>query len=354
MSADRYWILTARKLSGEITEAELAELAAMEVPGPENDAALSLMAKHWPAAPPPVDEAGRNRMLERLRRKMSEAAEDGTEPEMVPEISHRRSRRRSILTWSGLAAACLAGIFLIRHYTAQPQYPAHEIVARPGIKSSITLPDGTSVWLNAGSTLTYDEGFGTANRRIRLVGEAYFDVAAEPELPFVISAPNVEVTVLGTAFNLKAYEGESSVETALLSGSLQVKYPIGGKNETVLLKPMEKLKIDRSGRQEKESIAIESLQVRPGNDSLIAEIAWKDNTLICDREPFPMLAVRLERWFNVNFRIDGGKAAALEFTASLKGERLEEVLQALKAASGNKFDYEYDRATRTVSISDRN
>ncbi|WP_158618202.1 FecR family protein [Chitinophaga lutea] len=351
MSDDRYWILIGRQLSGEITEAELKELAAMRVPDAEEDPALSLLSKNWPVSRPSIPEQEKARKLELLRGKLAGDAGESPEP-VLPPMHARRGKTVAWITM--VAAACIAGACYL-FFTGAPEHELHEITAKPGIKSRITLPDGSLVWLNAGSKLAYDDGFGRDNRRIRLNGEAYFDVATQAETPFVITAAGVEVKVLGTAFNLKAYDGEPSVETALLKGSVQVAYPSGGKTETVLLKPMEKLLITRPGAKGKalsESVAIEALRFQKGKDGLIPEIAWKDNTLCCDREPFPSLAARLERWYNVDIRFADDAAAKLEFTATIKSEKLEDVLDALKAASGHRFDYTYDSMQRTVNINE--
>ncbi len=348
MSVERYWVLIGRKLSGEITDAELKELAAMRAPDTEEDPALSLLSKNWPLHRAPMPEGEQLHMLELLRGKMADEAGESPGPVQSP------ARRGKIAVWIAMAAAaCIAGACYL-FFPGTPDLELHEIAAKPGIKSRITLPDGSAVWLNAGSKLTYDDGFGRHNRRIRLSGEAYFDVATQAENPFVIAAGGVEVKVLGTAFNLRAYDGEPSIETALVKGSVQVVFPSGNATETVLLKPMEKLLITRPGNGKKtpESAAIEALRFQKGSDGLIPEIAWKDNTLCCDREPFPSLAARLERWYNVDIRFAADAAAELEFTATVRSEQLEDVLDALKAASGNRFDYTYDPMQRTVDISE--
>src|SRR4030042_1755133 len=111
-----------------------------------------------------------------------------------------------------------------------------EIAAPIGSKSQITLPDGTKVWLNAGSILRYDSPFNQKDRNVRLEGEAFFDVTRKDGKLFIVETQGITVRVLGTAFNVKAYPNEGSIETTLVHGSLIIEQHSEGNevNETVL------------------------------------------------------------------------------------------------------------------------
>ncbi|NDF46439.1 MAG: hypothetical protein EB125_12360, partial [Betaproteobacteria bacterium] len=98
----------------------------------------------------------------------------------------------------------------------------NQVSTRPASKTKLTLPDGSKVWLNASSKLTYGNGFGEKHREIWLEGEGYFDVARNPDKPFIIHTSVLDVKVLGTRFNLKAYPDEATTETSLLHGSVEV------------------------------------------------------------------------------------------------------------------------------------
>ena len=116
----------------------------------------------------------------------------------------------------------------------------YEIEAPYGAKIAMNLADGTKVWLNAGSKITYDNSFNSSNRRIQLVGEGYFKVAKNAELPFVVEAGEVAVKAVGTAFNVKAYPDENLLETTLVEGKVDVSMG----SDHVLLLPDQKITIE--------------------------------------------------------------------------------------------------------------
>lgn len=130
-----------------------------------------------------------------------------------------------------------------------------------GGQYQLILEDGSQVWLNAGSKLTYNTGFGTDNRDLRLEGEAYFDVAENPDLPFTVEINGQQVEVLGTAFNISAYAEEPIVKTTLQRGSLAV----ANDDQKLVLKPNQQAILDKNAKK---------IATRDVNASSI--VAWKD------------------------------------------------------------------------------
>lgn len=130
-----------------------------------------------------------------------------------------------------------------------------------GGQYQLILTDGSQVWLNAGSKLTYNTGFGTDNRDLRLEGEAYFDVAENPDLPFTVEINGQQVEVLGTAFNISAYAEEPIVKTTLQRGSLAV----ANDDQKLVLKPNQQAILDKNAKK---------IATRDVNASSI--VAWKD------------------------------------------------------------------------------
>ncbi len=96
------------------------------------------------------------------------------------------------------------------------------VATRKGSKTNLVLPDGTKVWVNADSRLSYGKNFGNQLREVYLEGEAYFDVAEDKRKPFIVHTNNIDVKVLGTAFNVRAYGNEVNTQTTLLRGSVEV------------------------------------------------------------------------------------------------------------------------------------
>ncbi len=154
--------------------------------------------------------------------------------------------------WAGaaaIAAVTLGIIFALQHPASHA--PAadraagiikgdNEISTRNGSKSHLVLPDGTLVWLNAGSRIVYDKNFGAALREVSLTGEAFFDVARNAEKPFLIHTARIDIKVLGTRFNVRSYPTDQTTEATLIRGSIEVSIK-DRPSEKIILKPNEKL-----------------------------------------------------------------------------------------------------------------
>jgi ferric-dicitrate binding protein FerR (iron transport regulator) len=150
---------------------------------------------------------------------------------------------------------------------------------------SLTLSDGTRVWLNAGSSLRYPASFASSavNREVKITGEAYFEVAHDASKPFIVSKNDVSVTVLGTHFNVNAYDDESDIKITLLEGSVRVNK---GSN-TGLLKP---------GQQAQVSSSVKVLN----NTDVEQVMAWKNGKFSFNGSDIKTVMRELARWYDVN------------------------------------------------------
>ncbi|NJK98273.1 MAG: hypothetical protein HC905_28190, partial [Bacteroidales bacterium] len=148
--------------------------------------------------------------------------------------------RRTIRLWQWVAAASVALLISVSAYfivttSSQPQHII-ETKCPEGSRSTITLADGTKVELNSGSSISYPSRFTGKQRQVELSGEAFFDVTADKKKPFVVKAGGISIRVLGTHFNVKAYENEKQVFTTLLKGSVRIEIP-SAKEQFFVLKP---------------------------------------------------------------------------------------------------------------------
>lgn len=195
-----------------------------------------------------------------------------------------------------------------------------------GEKKHFLLPDGSEIWLNAGSTVEYPKTFTDKRRLVRLDGEAYFSVKKDASKPFVVETSQISVKVLGTKFNVKAYADDATVTTTLTSGKVEVTPP---SHSSQILKPNEQLTYDKNT-----------------SDIVITEIpaadtdSWISGKLIFHNASFAEIRQTLERRYNVSINTDGlsipaSKRYNIRF---LKNENLEEVLTVLKEMIG--FDYQ--------------
>ncbi len=265
-----------------------------------------------------------------------------------------------------VAAAVLIAIistsWLLMNANQKDEQAKQNIVStKNGSRSKVQLPDGTQVWLNAGSKLIYDEAYGKKSRNLELEGEAFFDVAHNKEMPLVIKTRHMHVKVLGTAFNLRAYQGDITSEAALIRGSIEVSFP-GRPMEKLLLKPQQKITIvnkdtitnailvnDESVDQE---IATPVIAVSPitynNKDSSVLETSWLNNKLIFRKKELGELSKDIERWFNVTVQIDDSLLASKKFTGTFYNEDIEEALSALQLTY--PFHFRFEKNKNTVFI----
>jgi transmembrane sensor len=240
----------------------------------------------------------------------------------------------------------------------------NHIEAPLGSRSQVVLPDGSTVLLNAGSSIRYSGEFSIQNREVFLEGEAFFNVEKQ-EIPFVVKTTDVSLIVLGTSFNLKAYKDEDVIEATLVSGSLRIEdiYTESKRFRDFVLEPNQKATFHRvSGEvalQASEKVdtvqglvaqaikpisKIEVLQKR----SIEPEISWKDGILIVESEPLVELARKLERRYDVSFVFNDERLKGYKYSGTLKDQTLEQVLRAMSLTS--PIDYSLQDKTVTLRI----
>ena len=186
----------------------------------------------------------------------------------------------------------------------------------------LTLPDGSEVWLNAASSLRYPTAFTGGERRVEITGEAYFKIAIDASAPFIATAGGMEVQVLGTQFDINAYEDEPFVRTTLVQGSVRV----GGAGSHLTLAPGEQVRLAGGG----------SLRVIRDAD-VDAEIAWKEGQFTFEETGLREIMKQAARWYNVEVEYEG-EVEDRTFTADVSRNRsLSALLKALEATSDLHF-----------------
>jgi len=200
-----------------------------------------------------------------------------------------------------------------------------EIQTQPGIRSSFILPDGTKVWLNSASMIKFPSVFTDRTRTVELDGEAYFEVFKNKEQPFIVKSGALEVTALGTVFNLCAYSEDNKISTTLAEGKVKVTTR-QGKKEQFFLEPNEQLDFERN------TLKISKMHVNVNN-----VIAWKDGKLIFDETPFREVVRKLGRWFNTDIKLADESIANYRYTATFTNETLSQVMELLTFSAPIEF-----------------
>ena len=264
---------------------------------------------------------------------------------------HTTSWRKALMVASVIVAVFLAGVAVNRFTGKTADDPSRlmytEYSSPYGSKSKVRLPDGSLVWLNAGSTLRYSSDFNVNNREVYLEGEGYFDVTRNEQTPFLVQTTAITIKVLGTAFNVKAYPEESVVETTVERGSVQLIDPLSSSQETTILQAQQKAIVVKAMQTEKrhdEALIQDSKpdEIKPlayipiadvkVNSNIATEVytSWKDKRWIIEREKLSSLAVMLERRYNVRFVFDDEELKDYIFTGKFEDETLDQVLEAMK------------------------
>ena len=218
-----------------------------------------------------------------------------------------------------------------------------EITAPMGSKSKITMPDGSKVVLNAGSSISYNGDFNIKTREVTLSGEAYFDVSKQKKMPFCVKTNSaIEIKVLGTSFNVKSYPNEGTVETTLVSGSLILEQSKIGKKEQILLSPNQRATFIKSeglvylseidnfikdGTQNVDQLKGKVLLSKYVDTELFT--AWKDGKLVFRNEKFESLALKLERWYGVKICINNEEIKSFHFNGTIENETINDVMEII-------------------------
>jgi ferric-dicitrate binding protein FerR (iron transport regulator) len=234
----------------------------------------------------------------------------------------------------------------------------NKIYTRPGSRSKVELPDGSTVWLNSGSTITYEKNFGKNSREVTLSGEGYFDITKKEGLPFYINTDNLIIKVLGTILNVKAYPDDKKTETSLIRGKIEVVIK-NRPNNKIILAPREKLIVENiisPGNRnnqlnevgDKDSHILMSVNKISFNkeDSSFAETGWVKNRLIFRDEPFEDLLRQMERWYNITLVLTNNRLKQQRVSGSFENETINQALDALKFS----IPFEYSQTGNKILI----
>lgn len=364
MNQENFWILFSKKIAGEATDAELAELNQLMQAHPEWLYAAHSLEQLWNSRSRPDLAKEEDAFLLHTQRMKERGLSLDTHHDPALEAYERQmkqGRRRRIIAFSSLAAAAVIALLVILNLpdsgtaTRTQEVIArevNEISTRPGSKSRIQLPDGSTVWINAGSKLTYDKEFGQDLREVTLEGEAFFDIVRDEERPFIIHAAAVDIRVLGTAFNVKAYPDDQKTETSLIRGKIEVSIR-NRPNDKIILSPNEKLVVDNriapvdsvDDIESSALVTINKLKVDP-RDSTIAETQWVVNRLVFNNESLQELAQKMERWYGVEIEIKDAALREKRFTGNFENENIEQAMEALTYS----YPFRFEKAGNKILI----
>ncbi len=294
--------LAVRYFEGPITPEEECELFAFIAAAPENAARMREWEQEWKQRHTPP--AGVLRSLALLNAR-------------IERHENRVRTRRRWLRFSAAAAVLILVSTFTTRYFMRTEDPGQlfSVQAPQGTNSRISLPDGSQVWLNAGSTLSYRSDFNRSSRDIGLSGEAYFEVARNAGLPFRVQARGCTFTVLGTKFNISAYDDDPDILAALMEGSLQ--FESGNNAERMI--PGDLVTYNCS--------TMETTRRQVDTDQFRS---WIDGIIRYDAISLPALLRRLAREYDVRIELCTGAFDDRTFRISLtEAQDIESIMSGL-------------------------
>ena len=327
-------------LSGNCTEDEKGALLVYLASDDEAAKLFREMLATWAMSSVPAFAAGEDENLATIKAKI--AATDVT-----PAITATPAARskKMIPVWMKIAAAVIlllgCNYFwytytenLTDTYTSAES--SYEIKVPAGSRTNIVLPDGTEVALNAGSVLRYCLGFGIRERNVTLDGEGYFKVAKNENIPFFVKTNDLQVRVVGTVFNVRAYNDDNSVMVSLLEGRVNLSASSGS---MMKLFPNDQVLYDKgTGRMEK----------MKSNANTACD--WLDGGLTFDNVSFVNIAHRLERKFQVKISIDSEQLRAERFSGSFaSNQSINDILDEINVEK----QYTWKVSGDTIFITDK-
>ncbi|HEV8273083.1 MAG TPA: FecR domain-containing protein [Chitinophagaceae bacterium] len=364
-SQNQFWGLLSKKLSKEANAEELQQLQTILLNNPDLHTQADMLTEMWQQGLINKSIGSEAVYMRHIMKHKDEffveenSAEINSDDiyEANPGFSHTLFSKKKFIILSFLAFIILTtGVVYLFTQKRDDKLPAEagisSIVTKNGNRSKVVLPDGSQVWLNAGSNLDYNNStFNKELREVSLNGEAYFDVTKNPDKPFIIHTKKMDIKVLGTVFNVRSYSNEKIAEAALIKGSIEVTLK-DRKDQKIILKPNEKISIsNEESKTEKKPEKITSVKADPVripqfevNDlkpnptyNIIGEIAWTQNKLYFEDETLEDIALRMERWFGKKVTIANESLKIVHYTGNFENETMEEVLSYLKLSKSFNF-----------------
>ncbi len=270
----------------------------------------------WENASGQIDEDTESRMQNDILSRISS----------YNSVITSRTKRRNNIMLQIAAAAAIAVIFAFSGYWLSGGFQDeefYELITENGQKSSITLPDGSTIHLNSGSRIIYSSNFNKKDRNIELDGEAYFEVAKNTRLPFIVHAKEMDVTALGTKFNVKAYGGDNRITATLVQGCIRT--DAGGQTKTI--SPSTRVCYD---------ITSKTMKAEKINSTETAT-AWLENRIIFDEESLEEIAGTLTRMYNVDIAFMDDRCRSIQYSGLVRNNSLDNILNLITTAAPVRY-----------------
>ena len=302
--------LLHRPIAGTTTEEENRQLMEWFRQCASKEEFFMLFETAWKESPDEMPRDVQERMYRRLSRELDE--------KKTKTILLRS--RFSWKVWPQIAVACIIivlGLVNYRMNDKQKQLSTQNftVLAEKGQRAFITLPDSTKVWLNSDTKISYPADYGLKERNVTLVGEAYFEVAKNPDKRFIVEAKGMQVEALGTSFNVNAYQNDNKIIASLFSGSVRVSYD----RHVAILKPHESVKVDLLNRSFS----------RYKDESMQNIALWRKNEITFDGESLEEITHIMSRLYNTTICIEDESLKKVCYIGTIRNNNLENFIDII-------------------------
>lgn len=302
--------LLHRLIAGTTTEEENRQLMEWFRQCASKEEFFMLFETAWKESPDEMPRDVQERMYRRLSRELDE--------KKTKTILLRS--RFSWKVWQQIAVACIIivlGLVNYRMNDKQKQLSTQNftVLAEKGQRAFITLPDSTKVWLNSDTKISYPADYGLKERNVTLVGEAYFEVAKNPDKRFIVEAKGMQVEALGTSFNVNAYQNDNKIIASLFSGSVRVSYD----RHVAILKPHESVKVDLLNRSFS----------RYKDESMQNIALWRKNEITFDGESLEEITHIMSRLYNTTICIEDESLKKVCYIGTIRNNNLENFIDII-------------------------
>lgn len=349
------WTLLHKYLTEECDPEEMQRVEAWFREDERNRRFFETLVKIWEIQPADEIEVDSKQAWENFQKKMPGAAVDSTpaEPpifnignERLKSGLQRRKRYVRTVAMALSAAAVLVIAFLFYQYMpgvistdedVTEGNKVRQIVTERGQRTNIRLLDGTSVQLNSNSKIEIPPTYNDSVRIVQLEGEGFFEVASDSAKPFIVQSGETYTRVLGTKFGVRTYSGEGKVQVVVAEGKVAMGVGHGVfDSEEMFIAANQKGSISK----------YEASKTNHVKD-LDRYLGWKDGKLVFNDTPLGEVVPELERWYDVEIRLEDSSIKDLRFNASFQNESLTEVMNVLALS----LDLNYNRKGRTIVFS---
>ncbi|MFC1565050.1 FecR family protein [candidate division KSB1 bacterium] len=332
------WDLIGKYLTGETSGEENILIKTWLESDPDNQKLIDDLKEVWnsPVAEPPLCDV--SKMKSEILSKSGITKSRKVKERIIPSLHFYRYSR--ILRYAAALIVSILSTYFLANFLLSTENSQNtglnKIVVKNGIREQITLSDGTAITLDAGSEFSYPENFGSETREVFLKGEAFFEVKSLAGRPFIVYAENAVVMVLGTKFNVKAWQETNSVEVVVSEGNVMMRSRLSSDEEAVIIR-----------ESQMSEMVKDSEPFAPQDVPVENYISWLNNEKRFENTKLIEIVSQIERWYDLTINIENKQLLSVRMTMLVqKKEPAKDYIDLISSI----LDIDYVISEKTVTF----